>query len=145
MVAVSRFTVSGNTTLYYRPSNPDAFCFIKFYEDHGQSWTYSRTIEVSLENHSYTISQLLGQLNEKTTGSRVKFSVTSSGHFKAEVVEAGTREVECELEISEPLAKILGSKEAEQSLNTGRATMTCTLRPLNGSRCRQRDTHCPHC
>ena len=78
MVAVSRFTVSGNTTLYYRPSNPDATCSIKFYEDHGQSWTYTRTAQVSLENHSYTISELLGQLNEKTTGTRVKFAPANS-------------------------------------------------------------------
>ena len=116
MIAVTRFTVSGNSTLYYQPSNTDATCTIKIFEDHGQSWTLSRTVQVSLEEHSYTISELLGQLNEKTTGSRVKFSVTSSGKFKAEVVESGTREVECELEISEPLAKILGFKEAAQSL-----------------------------
>ena len=68
MVAVSRFTVSGNSTLYYRPKNPDAKCTIKFYEDHGQSWTYSRTAQVSLETHSYTINELLNQLNEKTQG-----------------------------------------------------------------------------
>ena len=65
MVAVTRFTVSGNSTLYYQPANSDATCSIKFYEDHGQSWTYTRTLDVSLAEHSYTISELDSSMNKQ--------------------------------------------------------------------------------
>jgi len=114
MIAVTRFTVSGNTTLYYQPANPDAQVSFQFYREEARNMVPTRSFTKSLTDASSTISELLDQLNEYTPLSRVEFSVTSDGRFKASVIEVGPDEVDCVLEISEPLAKILGFEAVKE-------------------------------
>ena len=116
MIAVTRFTVSGNTTLYYQPANPAAQVSFQFYREEARNMVPTRSFTKSLTKASSTISELLEQLNEyNPPHSRVEFSVTSDGRFRASVIEVGPDEVDCVLEISDPLGKILGFEGVAES------------------------------
>ena len=59
MIAVTRFTVSGNNTLYYQPANSEATVIIKYSSSRDQAHTPVRTVTKTLSEHSYTLSDFL--------------------------------------------------------------------------------------
>jgi len=79
---VSRFSLSGQTSLFYRPQDNTATATISIFRTDGNVVMGVRDpYTVTLDRNIYTVNDLLTKLNAVTEGPRVVFAVDGTGRY----------------------------------------------------------------